>query len=397
MYTWTDGTRYFQREAYEFEEVVFIFVTAACMTSKDTLVATEISYDNERGERLTNMTGERFGPKDELASGLTLVGELNVAAGEPINALNLVIDGTKAYIAGFGGMEIIDITDPTAPAPIGHFGGSWNDIRVVNDGTNVVAFLSPRGDENTAFVDVTNPAAPQLLGMLQEYSHSLQIQERNGKKEMYLATYNESVPRYDVTAPKTPVRTGMAIVPGEVSGVHDLWVSGDMIYANNTTLGLVATDTSGGFGTSNVERGRFTLGYSHAAWAGTVAGRPVVMAGDEGLTRTAKGGAHLSILEGDVASPSFMQEIGRYQTRPEVGIHYWEVHGDRAYIAYYHDGVRVIDLSNPAQPVEVAHYNTWDFETGYGGAFEGALAVRKVGEYIYVADINRGLLVLKEN
>ncbi|HEY5925955.1 MAG TPA: hypothetical protein VIV11_29910 [Kofleriaceae bacterium] len=397
LFSWSDGTRYFQREAYEFEDTVFVFVTAACMTSKDAVAVTEIAYDNERGERLSHQTGKRFGPMDELAVGLTLVGELGMAGSSPIVALNLVIDGTLAYIAGFDGMDIIDISNPAAPKPVGHFDGAWNDIRVVNDGTNVVAFLSPRNDDPTAFVDVTNPAAPTLLGMLQEYSHSLQIQERGGKKEMYLATYNESVPRYDVTAPKTPVRSGMAIVPGEVSGVHDLWVAGDMIYANNTTQGVVAFDTSGGFGTSNVEKGRFKLGYSHAAWAGMIGGRQVVLAGDEGMTRTTKGGAHLSILDGDPASATFMQEIGRYQTRSEVGIHYWEVVGNKVYIAYYHDGIRVIDLSNPTQPVEVAHYNTWDFNTGYGGAFEGALAVRKVGDYLYVADINRGLLILKEN
>jgi hypothetical protein len=188
----------------------------------------------------------------------------------------------------------------------------------------------------------------------------------------------------------------MAIVPGEVSGVHDLYVDGDMIYANNTTEGLVAFDTSGGFGTSNVEKGRFKLGYSHASWSGTINGKKLVLAGDEGMTRSDRLGAHLSILDGDPASPTFMKELGFYQSRPEVGIHYWEVHGNRVYIAYYHDGVRVVDLSNPAQPVEVAHYNTWIEGTAYGGAFEGALALRKIGNKIFVADIERGLLVFQE-
>jgi hypothetical protein len=398
FYTWSDGTRYFQRQAYEFEDQVYVSVYAACMTSSDTLAATYVNFDTERGERVSRATGKPFGVKDDPALGLGLVGSLGSGSkGDPIEALNLVVDGTHVYLAGIGGMEIIDVSNPAAPQAVGHYGGSWNDIRVVNDGANVVAFLAPfRSQARTEVVNVTNPAAPVMVGLLDEYAHSLFVQERNGKKELYLATYNESVPKYDVTNPLTPVRQGMAIVPGEVSGVHDLFVAGDMIYANNTQQGLVAFDTSGGFGTSNVERGRFTLGYSHAAWAGTVGGRQVVMAGDEGMTRSSSGGAHLSILEGDPGSPTFMKEIAMYQSRPEVGIHYWEVHGNRVYVAYYHDGVRVVDLTNPTQPVEVAHYNTWDFDSGYGGAFEGALALRKVGDYIYVADINRGLLVLTE-
>lgn len=398
FFTWSDGTRYWQRMAYEFEQQVYISVYAACVTPDDTLAAIYINYDNERGERISQATGKRFAPKDELASGIALVGSLGTnLVGDPIEGLNLVIDGTYAYVAGVGGMEIVDISNPAAPQAVGHYDGGWNDIRVVNDGTNVVAFLSPfRSQDRTEVVNVTNPAAPVMVSLLQEYSHSLFVQERNGKKELYLATYNESVPKYDVTAPLTPVRQGMAIVPGEVSGVHDLFVAGDRIYANNTELGLVAFDTSGGFGTSNVELGRFTKGYSHASWAGTVGGRQIVLAGDEGMTRTPRGGAHLSILEGDPASPDFMKEIAFYQTRPEVGIHNFEVKGDRAYIAYYHDGVRIVDLSNPAQPREVAHYNNWIEDGAYGAAFEGAVGIRKAGDYVYVADLERGLLILKE-
>jgi hypothetical protein len=398
FFTWSDGTRYWQRRAYEIGDKVYVNVYAACRTPNDTIAATYINYDTDRGERISYATGKRFGVRDDLALGLGLVGSVAAATtGDPIEGLNLVVDGTHVYLAGINGMEIIDVADPAAPKAVGHYPGSWNDIRVVNDGTNVVAFLSAFGSQDrTEVVNVTDPAAPTMVSLLQEYSHSLFIQERNGKKELYLATYNESVPKYDVTAPLTPVRLGMAIVPGEASGVHDLFVAGDMIYANNTELGLVAFDTSGGFGSSNVERGRFTLGYSHASWAGTVGGRQIVLAGDEGWTRSPTGAAHLSILDGDPASPTFMKEIAMYQSRPEVGIHNFEVHGNRVYIAYYHDGVRIVDLSNPAQPVEVAHYNDWIEDNAFGGAFEGAVGIRKAGDYIYVADLERGLLILKE-
>jgi hypothetical protein len=395
-YTWSDGTRYFERDEYVFQEVAFIRAYAACMLPDGTLATVYVRHDTERGERAYGAIGKRFaGNMDALASGLTLVGEIGRAGERPINALNLVVDGQRAYIAGARGMDIIDVANPAKPAHLGHYGGSWNDIRVVNDGTNVVAFLSPRGNDRTEVVDVTTPSAPAMVSLLQEYSHSVFVQDRDGKKELFLATYNESVPRYDVTNPLQPVFEGMAIVPGEVSGVHDLFVAGERIYANNTNEGLVAFDVSGGLGNAAM-LGRFKLGYSHASWAGTVGGRSIILTGDEGMTGTSRGGAHLSILDGDPQSPTFMTEIASYQTRPEVGIHNFEVHGNRAYIAYYQDGVRVVDLSNPAAPREVAHYNTWVEETAYGGAFEGALGIRKVGDLVYVADIARGLMIFRE-
>jgi len=55
---------------------------------------------------------------------------------------------------------------------------------------------------------------------------------------MYLATYTNKVPVYDVTAPLVPVMIGEATVPDPYGdGVHDLFATHDMIYANSTTAG----------------------------------------------------------------------------------------------------------------------------------------------------------------
>ena len=60
------------------------------------------------------------------------------------------------------------------------------------------------------------------------------------------------------------------------------------------------------------------------------------------------------------------------------------------------DGVRVLDVSNPTQPRQVAHYNTFR-ETDPGRTedmFEGAIGIRVPGDgYVYVVDTTRGLLI----
>ncbi|MBA2543306.1 MAG: hypothetical protein H0V17_26930 [Deltaproteobacteria bacterium] len=128
----------------------------------------------------------------------------------------------------------------------------------------------------------------------------------------------------------------------------------------------------------------------------TSTNKKVILHGDEGMTGTDDGGAFLRILDGDPVSATYMTEIGRYQTRKEVGIHNIQMVGDRVYLSYYQDGIRIVDIADPTQPTEVAHFNTWDPETSFGSAFEGAVGVRVANDHVFVADIARGLLILSE-
>ena len=86
-------------------------------------------------------------------------------------------------------------------------------------------------------------------------------------------------------------------------------------------------------------------------------------------------------------------------TRPEVSVHNVMASGDRAYVAYYQDGVRILDLSDPTDPTEIAHYQTWPgYDPRYGYSFfEGALGLDLDLDagLVYVADSHRGLIVLR--
>jgi hypothetical protein len=397
FYTWSDGTRYYERARSETAGMEFVRSTVVCRLADDTLAVTIKRFDPARGERTVRARGTRFGLKEaELARGLELVGELGPKTGAPIYGLNLVIDGDHAYVVGLGGLDVVDVSNPASPQLVGHVDGRLNDVRVVHGNGRRVAFASSEGgDDRTWIIDVTDPAAPDFVSVIDAYSHSVQTRSVGSTTELYLANYSDTIPRYDVTNPLFPMPAGFVRLPGEtLSGVHDLTVYGDRIYANNTDAGFVAVDVSAGL-SAPVALGRMRSAYSHASWAGVVNGRELVLHGDEGMTGTAELGAFLRILDGDPASPTFLQELGRYQSRPEVGIHNFEVHGTRAYIAYYQDGVRVVDLSDPANPVEVAHHNTWQ-GSSFGSAFEGALGIRKVGSLIYVADDLRGLLIFRE-
>jgi hypothetical protein len=75
------------------------------------------------------------------------------------------------------------------------------------------------------------------------------------------------------------------------------------------------------------------------------------------------------------------------------------VEDNRAYISWYSDGVVVLDVSDPANPVEVARYHRAgsEFEAQNGG-IQDVWGIYKIPNqpWIYASDRNGGLYILKE-
>lgn len=399
-HTWSDGTRLMTRTEVRYETpdatpYVYIVASTICMRPDGTLMSGGVDgyrFGDQPYYRISEYVGSRFAPKDSPARNMTLLGELGITPDlRPIVGVNLVVEEGFAYVAGWSGLHVIDVGDPTAPAQVGFIDGSYNDVKLVHRNGKRFAVLS--GSSTTPIVDVSEPSAPAVVRIIEEYSHSVFVQETVDAARVYLANYESEIPIYDLEEPLAPVRLGAARVPGPEADVHDLYVFDTEIYANYTFGGFVAFDVADGLSSPRM-LGSLPTSYSHASWRGTAGGRTVLLHGDEGSTGTADGAAFMRVLDGDTASPTFMQELARYQSRPEVGIHNIEMQGELAFISYYQDGVRVVDLADPTRPTEVAHYNTWNDSTAYGDPFEGALGVRAVGEHVYVADDLRGLLVL---
>jgi hypothetical protein len=317
-----------------------------------------------------------------------------------------VVDGVAfvsrlAYRSGdVGDLRLVDVSDPASPRDLGAVagggdaGGDFNDVKLFQVDGRTHALLA---GATSPIVDAGDPTSPVVVSEL-EYSHSVFVREdAEGRPLGYLATSASTpdVPVYDLSDPASPVLLERVALPESKSipglpGVHDLYAEEDRLYLNAEGDGLIVMDRQEQAWT---ESGRLpTTVYSHASWVGDVDGRPIAITGDEGYD------AHMVVVDVDPASEQFMTELSAYRTRPEVSIHNIMLLGSRAYIAYYQDGVRIVDLSDPADPQLVAYYNTWDLETGASGGFAGAIGIDVDVEagLIYVADMERGLLILRE-
>ncbi|MBX3155089.1 MAG: hypothetical protein KF773_03745 [Deltaproteobacteria bacterium] len=340
--------------------------------------------------RATHLDGEGEG------QGLVKLSELRGATWGPGFTFNVRVAGTLAYLIRQDGLHIIETADPEHPVELGKFrragDGYSNDVKIVDAaGGKRFAIIA---DFPVDIVDVTNPAAPVLAGQIAEEAHTLFTETRNGQTRAYFGNYDGSCPVYDVTNPAAPQRLGRYQSPGSI--VHDLSVADGVAYLDAWEAGLIVVDfnnpaqptVKGTWAPTPTET-------SHSNWTTVAGGRRIALHGEESY------GAHLDVVDIDPASATFMQPFASWKTRDWVSIHNIMAFGEKAYFTHYQDGIRVLDLSNPAQPTQVGYYNTWDPQAAYttNQFFEGAvgLDVDLARKLVFVADSPRGLIILRDD
>lgn len=405
----------FWRRERRFDSGAFVIVDAylLCQRSDGALAGTAAHCFLDGGEEQCGTGAIELRPFGRVegeseAEGLELVSEFSGAPGSPwpeaFTANVRVQDGVAFVVRGRDGLRVVDVSDPEAPREI-----SWlelpeddlNDIKLVSVGETRYALLGSNS-RGLLVAEVTDPAQPELVAVVSPSGepahgvHTIFTEVIDDVTYAYLADgFTHVVTIWDVSDPAEPVKVGSYAGPSEDFHVHDLYVEGGRMYLNATLGGLIIVDTQPDPASPELV-GRFVAAeptYSHSSWVVRAGGRTVAITGGEGY------GSHYRVVDVDPDSPEFLQELGSYQTRPQVSAHnVMAAGGTRAYAAYYQDGVRVLDLSDPSAPSLAAYYNTWSPDTALGARFEGAvgLDLDPEAELIYVADQPRGLLILRE-
>lgn len=342
------------------------------------------------------------GTTSEVASGL-------------IASANVRVEDGVAYVARFSdGLRILDVHDPAnitelAHAPVEDVGANYfNDVKLFHVGERRYAALA---DNIIGMViyDVTDPTDPIFVS---SFFPELSVYNRLNNHTLaivgttaYMANYNGSEmldPQggsgglliVDLSDPSHPVELGRWLAT-EVDGtfVHDLYVEDGVAYLCTWEAGLTLLDVHDP--ANPFVLGRFTYDRmtSHSVWVTRAGGRLVAVHGDEDF------GSHLRVVDVDPNSGEYLQEIGALQLRPEVSIHNIMARGDKVISAWYQDGLRLVDLSDPTQPRLSSWYNTWDgmADPNNGHSFyEGIIGVDEADGKIYAMDIAKGLFVFEE-
>jgi hypothetical protein len=266
----------------------------------------------------------------------------------------------------------------------------YNDVKLLDAGGKHWALMASSTHGVVAW-DITDPAHPVIGGHAHDM-HNVHTLALVGSTA-YLADLDISgLSIIDFSDPTMPKDLGQFVIPEAADQpgvfVHDLYVEPGRAYLDYWGAGLVIVDVN--TPATPVELGRVTYSRmtNHSVWVTTINGKKIALTGDEDFT------AHLR--EVDVTDPAAPRIIGEWgQDRPQVSAHNVLIDGDTAYVAYYQDGLRVLKLSDTAPPTQIGWFNTWSMTADRGRSFfEGAIGVDKVGQTVYLADLERGLIVL---
>ncbi|MBN1669220.1 MAG: alpha/beta fold hydrolase [Anaerolineales bacterium] len=243
----------------------------------------------------------------------------------------LVLGNGLAYLAGTDGLAIVDISDPANPGEIGLLAeGLQSDAIAYAAGFVVVPV---EGDQTLKpaikMIDVSNPAAPQLLSTYHkpEYAYGLTL----GADYTYLCTsYGLNI--IAIANPALPREIGSYNLPGFC---HDVALNGQYAYVADGWAGLRILDVSDPDGMIEVGHYSF-ISYSFHQ---VIVRPPYAYLADSDT---------LVII--DISDPQNPTFVGNYNTANSLnGI---ALRDDYIYMATGSHLV-VMDISNPAVPVSV--------------------------------------------
>ncbi|MCP3061566.1 hypothetical protein LXT21_22525 [Myxococcus sp. K38C18041901] len=331
----------------------------------------------------------------ESSGGIARVGEASTPIGMPVD---VYVAKEHAYVVSLtrapllGGLSVFDVrerTNPTLVKTINIPGDhAWNGVWAKGDALYIASDSS-----GLVVFDISDPANPVFVRRAEGPSHVHTVLVDGDR--LYANSAGVATYVYDITTPLAPaLRQLVTPTPGGFSGgPHDVFVYGSRLYVSNADSGYSIMDVTD---LDNVQHlgdymppGSFV--YAHHSAVGTFAGRTIAFEGGEGP------GTHVRVL--DVTDPTNIPLIGTFRMRAPTSIHNMLLRGDRLYVAWYQEGLRVLDVSNPTQPRQVAHFNTYgEADPGRrAGSLEGAFGVRIPGDgYVYVVESARGLIIFNE-
>jgi hypothetical protein len=379
-------------------------------------------------------------PLEGTGENLELVANVPMEGGSSgVAASDLELHGDYAFVGSYGeGMVVVDISDPTKPKRVGKFNcpGGQNDIQLSPDGKWVAMAIETRNngchpqDEGTSILDVSDPTKPREVAFINRVelpsgSHNNTLDWPYLYVDQYATSYSQ-LEIFDLSTPSAPRKVGGLSFGGEDS-VHDLYVDhrpDGKTFAYAASIGFTdvidVTDPANPLLRERLQDPFVTISHQAepnfdrrlllvtdeynggAANTGACGGSPARVPAPTGVPQFGDpqniGALHIYRLDanGNIADAGGADKAGTFNVpysvneEPSAGctIHvFWQAPDqNRMVTAWYGQGTRIIDYSDPANPKELAHFIPSGSDTWSAKPHKG---------YIFTGDILRGMDVLR--
>jgi choice-of-anchor B domain-containing protein len=299
--------------------------------------------------------------KTAFTQNLDLLGHLPVHPGNFVTDVwgyvDTVTQKEYAIVGAFGAIEIIDVTDPYNPQQVAALNSVPGfDMKVWRNYLYLVT--GGPGVDQGIILDITVPENPVSAGTFNS-AHNIFISE-----DGYLFAEYPGLIIYNLNP--DPLNPVLVWSSGTADG-HDATVIGDRVFDFHGWSGTnIYQYTTGSSFTMNLLGSIITpeITYHHSGWPDED-GRYLFIC-DEGAVHP-----KADITVWDISDLSDPVKVGEYAD-PAATVHNLYVVGNYAYTSYYTAGLRIFDVSNPANMKVAAEYDTYP---GTGEGFRGAFGV----------------------
>ncbi|MCB0429514.1 MAG: choice-of-anchor B family protein [Flavobacteriales bacterium] len=302
-----------------------------------------------------------------------------------------------AVIGSTQGTHIFDVTDAVNSVPVAFVKGAVSTNQIVHrdfhDYGNYLYMVSDEGESTLQIADISYlPDSVHVVydsRNLFKRSHNIFIDSATVR--LYVCSVTSTARGYkglEVYSLQNPELPQLLKVYNDMGTVHDIYVRNDTGFCHNGYNGMVVmdfTDTSNFHALGSIDTYP-DKGYNHSGWL-SEDGKHYVMA-DENH------GYRLKML--DVSDLSDIKVVATFGSGVDSMsmAHNPLIKGDYLYVAYYHDGFELYDISDPANPIKRGYYRTYSAgdHDSYRGAW-GCYPFLPSG-HVLVSDMQYGLFVL---
>lgn len=281
-----------------------------------------------------------------------------------------------ALVGGYDGTIIIDVSsNPANPVEAGFVPGAgsiWRDLKVHQH----YAYVTNETGNGLDIIDLSDPWNPILVGQYLGFwtAHNIYIDDGYA----YIAGSNldsGGIRILDLSNPTQPVEVGS----WEITYIHDLYVKNNIVYAAGIEADkayiLDVTDKGNIQGLATI----YDIPHSHATW----------VSGDEQTLFVASEMSNGYIRIYDISNLSNINHIADFvvSAGDNQSVHNVFERDGLLYLSYYVHGTRIVDVSDPHNPVELGYYDAFPPETGLYEGNWGVYPFAPSG-MIYSSDMN---------
>ena len=275
------------------------------------------------------------------------------------------------------GTYIVNCTDPTNPRQVAYFSGpssTWRDMRTYRH----YAYVVTEGGGGVQIIDLADPENPRMVqtwgASIFRNAHNVAIDTGTGT--LYPCGTNNGTPIIDIaTDPENPSLIGRYTS----SYVHDLCVQDGYAHLGEISSGRYRILDISNPANPSVS-GNLSVSSCHNAWPSRD--------GQVAVATSERTGGAMTVI--DISNKRLPIRVGTFRTGSSgTSIHNAFILDRVSHAAYYSEGYQAVDVSDAANPVRVAYYDTSSSTSGFSGSW-GCYPFQPSG-IVYMSDFQNGL------